>query len=97
MKKYLLLLVLLQGCTFPFQNPETMGRPPLRFHFGDKVFVNEGFYEGCRGRVIDYRYWGSGVEYKVTGECPSKDGQYVFYSKIEFNSEELVEDGTGKP
>jgi len=72
MKKLLLVLVFMFGCTHKFQTYEELNRS-LAFKIGDKVKYVGGYYIGCTG-VVDQYFVNHGIfseelEYVVKNNC----------------------------
>lgn len=48
----------------------------LKFKYGDKVRIKEGFYGGCIGTVYDYYEAGEKIKYLVVKSVYVEDGGF---------------------
>ena len=89
---FIFICLFLQACTF--DNNGNIAQKPLAYRFGDRVFVQDGFYKGCKGRVIAFRYGFSEIEpsYRVAAKCTTYDGKFSYEKEMEFEARELIED-----
>lgn len=83
----LAFILVLQACTL-----KSLSKQP-EYRFGDRVFVADGFYKGCKGPVIGYRNWDNdSMYYEVDATCVSVDGKYTLRLKKDFSNGELIPD-----
>jgi len=92
MRKYALIaFLLLNGCV---RRPtDVYEASPLRFRFGENVYVAEGFYRGCKGWISGHHEDGVGNHYYVNSECAIKSDTTVSVI-LDAKESELVEDAS---
>lgn len=91
---FIIALFLLMGCNEPIQTQLKEKFFPPKFSFGQKVYVSEGFYSGCSGRVIAAKEWSDKLIYTIDATCKSMDDQYTYKKEMQFLSQDLVPDAS---
>jgi len=88
----LLFLTFTSGCLRPTETiGEANGESQVyKFRFGEAVYITEGFYKGCHGRVTDARHYFDGNRYTVDASC--YNGSFSAKPQLNLKEEEIIHD-----